>query len=49
MQVNRTQNEQVKQEFINWKLNANLKIKEFNHNKITEKDLLEWMIKNKNI
>lgn len=49
MQVNRTQDEQVKQEFINWKLNANLKIKEFNHNKITEKELLEWMINNKNL
>lgn len=43
MQTKRYDDEQVKLAFENWKKLAREKIKEFNNNKISEKDLLEWM------
>ena len=49
MQVKRSNNEQVKIAFENWKKLAKEKIKEFNNNKISEEELLEWMIENNNI
>lgn len=47
MQTKRYDDEQVKLAFENWKKLAREKIKEFNNNKISEKDLLEWMKNNK--
>ena len=49
MQVKRSDDEQVKIDFENWKKHAREKIKEFNNNKISEKELLEWMKENKNL
>ena len=49
MQVKRSNIEQVKIAFENWKKLAKEKIKEFNNNKISEEELLEWMIENNNI
>ena len=46
MQVKRSNDEQVKIDFENWKKLAKEKIKEFNNNKISEKEFLEWL-KNK--
>ena len=47
MQVKRSKDEQVKIAFENWKKLAKEKIKEFNNNKISKEELLEWMKKNK--
>ena len=49
MQAKRSDNEQVKLAFENWKQLAKAKIKEFNNNEISAEELLEWMIQNKNI
>ena len=49
MQVKRSDNEQIKSAFENWKQLAKLKIKEFNNNKISKDTLLEWMKTNKDI
>lgn len=49
MQVKRSDNEQVKLAFKNWKLLAKSKIKEFNNKEISEDELLKWMRKNKDI
>ena len=49
MQVKRSNNEQVKIAFEDWKNLAKEKIKEFNNNIISENELLEWMKENKNI
>ena len=49
MQAKRSESEQVKLAFENWKELAKSKIKEFNANKISEEELLEWMKENKNI
>lgn len=49
MQVKRSDDEQVKLAFENWKQLAKLKIKEFNNNKIFEDELLAWMKKNKDL
>ena len=48
-QAKRSESEQVKLAFENWKELAKSKIKEFNANKISEEELLEWMKENKNI
>ena len=45
MQVKRSNDEQVKIAFEDWKNLAKEKIKEFNNNKISEDELLEWMKK----
>ena len=47
MQVKRSNDEQVKIDFENWKKLAKEKIKEFNNNIISEDELIEWMKKNK--
>lgn len=47
MQVKRSDDEQVKLAFENWKQLAKSKIKEFNNNVISEDELLEWMRENK--
>lgn len=47
MQVKRSNDEQVKLDFENWKQLAKSKVKEFNNNEIGENELLEWMKKNK--
>ena len=47
MQVKRSNDEQVKNDFENWKKLAKEQIKDFNNNKISEKELLEWMKENK--
>ncbi len=49
MQAKRSNDEQVKLTFENWKQLAKLKIKEFNNNNISENELFEWMKENKNI
>lgn len=49
MQAKRSDNEQIKQSFENWKQLAKCKIKEFNNNQISENELLEWMKNNKDI
>ena len=49
MQVKRSNDEQIKLSFENWKQLAKSKIKEFNNNEITENELIDWMKKNKNI
>lgn len=43
MQAKRSDNEQVKLAFENWKQLAKVKIKEFNDNEISKDELLEWM------
>ena len=48
MQVKRSNDEQVKIAFENWKKLAKEKIKECNNNQISEEELFEWMTKNKN-
>ena len=47
MQVKRSNDEQVKIDFENWKKLAKEKIKEFNNNEISEDELLEWIRENK--
>lgn len=47
MQSKRSDDEQVKITFENWKLLAKLKIKEFNNKEISENELLDWMKENK--
>lgn len=47
MQVKRSDDEQVKLAFENWKQFAKAKIKAFNNSKISEDELLEWMKENK--
>lgn len=49
MQAKRSDDEQVKLAFENWKQLAKSKIKEFNNKEICENELLEWMKENKNI
>ena len=49
MQAKRSDNEQVKLAFKNWKTLAKVKFKEFNNNEISEDELLEWMKENRNI
>ena len=49
MQAQRSDDEQVKSAFENWKQLAKSKIKEFNNNEISEEELLKWMKKNKDI
>ena len=49
MQVKRSNDEQVKISFDNWKKLAKEKMKEFNNNKISEEELLEWMKLYKNL
>ena len=49
MQVKRSNNKHVKIDFENWKKLAREEIKEFNKNKISEEDLLEWIIINKKL
>ena len=49
MQAKRTDDEQIKLAFENWKYLTKSKIKDFNNNEISEKELLEWMKKNKDI
>lgn len=49
MQSKRSNNEQVKSAFENWKQLAKAKIKEFNNNEIFEDELLEWMKSNKDV
>lgn len=49
MQVKRSNDEQVKIDFDNWKKLAKEKIKGFKNNIISEDELLEWMTKNKNL
>ena len=49
MQTKRSDNEQVKLAFENWKQLAKAKIKEFNNNEISAEELLEWMKENRNI
>lgn len=49
MQAKRSDDEQVKLTFENWKTLAKSKIKEFNNNEISENELLEWMMENKDI
>lgn len=49
MQAKRSDDEQVKLAFENWKQLAKSKIKEFNNNEISEDELFEWMKENKNI
>ena len=49
MQVKRSNDGQVKIAFENWKKLAKEKIKEFNNNKISEDELLEWMNQYKNL
>ena len=49
MQVKRSNDEQVKIDFENWKKLAKEKIKEFNNNIISEDELLKWMKYYKNI
>ena len=49
MQVKRSNDEQVKLDFENWKQLAKSKIKEFNNNEIGENELLEWMKENKDV
>ena len=48
MQAKRSDDEQVKLAFENWKQLAKSKIKEFNNKEICENELLEWMKENKN-
>ena len=47
MQVKRSNNEEIRIAFENWKKLAKEKIKEFNNNIISEDKLLEWMKNNK--
>lgn len=47
MQAKRADDEQVKIAFENWKSLAKSKIKDFNNNKISEDELLDWMKENK--
>lgn len=49
MQAKRSDDEQVKSAFENWKQLAKSRIKQFNNNEISEAELLEWMKQNKNI
>lgn len=49
MQVKRSEDEQVKLAFENWKHLAKSKIKEFNNNEISGDELLKWMKENRNI
>lgn len=49
MQSKRSDNEQVKLAFENWKHLAKAKIKEFNNKEISEDELLEWMKQHKNL
>lgn len=49
MQVKRSNDEQIKQAFENWKKLAKNKIKQFNNNEISEDELLEWIQKNKDL
>ena len=49
MQSKRSDDEQVKLAFENWKQLAKSKIKKFNNNEISEDELLEWMKENRNI
>ena len=49
MQAKRSDDEQVKLAFENWKQLAKSKIKKFNNNEISEDELLEWMKENRNI
>ncbi len=49
MQAKRSDDEQVKLAFENWKQLSKVKIKEFNDNEISEDELLEWMKENKDI
>ena len=48
MQVKRSNDEQIKIAFENWKKLAKQKIKEFNSNKISEVEFIKWMKENKN-
>lgn len=48
MQAKRSDDEQIKLAFENWKSLAKSKIKKFNNSRISEDELLEWMQKNKN-
>ena len=43
MKAKRSDDEQVKLSFENWKSLAKAKIKEFNNNEISENELLEWL------
>ena len=49
MQAKRTDDEEVKIAFENWKQLAKLKIKDFNNKEISENELLEWMKENKDV
>lgn len=49
MQLKRSDDEQVKLDFENWKQLANSKIKEFNNNEISEDELIGWMKSNKDV
>lgn len=49
MQVKRSNNEEIRITFENWKKLAKEKIKEFNNNIISEDELLKWMKYYKNI
>lgn len=49
MQAKRSDDDQVKLAFENWKQLAKCQIKEFNNNQISENELLEWMKNNKDI
>ncbi len=49
MQAKRSDDEQIKLAFENWKQLAKAKIKKFNNNEISEDELLEWMKENRNI
>ena len=46
MQVKRSNDEEIRIAFENWKKLAKEKIKEFNNNKISEEELLEWIKEN---
>lgn len=49
MQAKRSDDEQIKLAFENWKQLAKTKIKKFNNKEISKDELLEWMKENKNI
>lgn len=46
MQVKRSNDEQVKKDFENWKKLAKEKIKEFNNNEISENEFIQWLKNN---
>lgn len=43
MQVKRSNDEQVKIDFDNWKKLAKEKVKEFNNGVISENELIDWL------